>query len=134
MLTFGMTQYVSAVTLVVPDYDEALAFYVGKLGFDLIEDTAQSPDKRWVVVAPPGSRECRVLLAQAASDEQASAIGFQAGGRVAFFLHTDNFDRDFASMTAAGIEFLEAPRSEPYGKVVVFQDPFGNKWDFIQTR
>lgn len=127
-----MGKFISAVTLVVPDYDAAIAFYVGQLGFDLIEDTRISDQKRWVLVAPPGASECRLLLARAATPTQAKAIGAQTGGRVGFFLTTDDFDRDFARMTAAGISFLEHPRTEIYGKVVVFCDPFGNKWDLLQ--
>ncbi len=126
-----MPSFVSAVTLVVPDYDAAIAFYVGTLEFTLIEDTPQPGGKRWVTVAPPGSRECRLLLARAATPEQAARVGDQAGGRVAFFLTTDDFDRDHAAMMAAGVRFLEAPRDEPYGRVAVFADPFGNKWDLL---
>ncbi len=124
----------SAVTLVVPDYEAGLDFYVRILGFDLIEDTALSPEKRWVLIAPPGSMECRVLLAKAASAEQQSAIGNQAGGRVFLFLSTDDFERDYTKMRRAGVPFLEAPREEDYGKVAVFTDPFGNKWDLVEQR
>lgn len=127
-----MKQMISAITLVVPDYDQGLVFYVDFLDFDLIEDTQLSPDKRWVLVAPKGSTETRILLAKADGPDQAAAIGNQTGGRVALFLTTDDFDRDYASMTGKGVQFLEAPRSEPYGKVAVFQDPFGNKWDLIE--
>ena len=128
-----MKQHLSHVALVVPDYDQALAFYVDTLGFDLVEDTRRSPDKRWVVVAPPGSRETRLLLARASSDHQRSRIGDQTGGRVFLFLNTDDFDRDHARMLRRGVVFQERPRVEPYGKVAVFQDPFGNKWDLLQT-
>ena len=127
-----MKQHISAVTLLVPDYDEAIAFYVGKLGFRLVEDTALSATKRWVVVAPPGSSETGLLLAQADSQEQIGAIGNQTGGRVFLILKTDDFDRDYARFKQAGIEFLEEPRLEAYGKVVVFRDAFGNKWDLIE--
>ena len=127
-----MTQYLSAVTVVVPDYDAAIAFYVGKLGFQLIEDTPQSGSKRWVLVSPPGTAESRLLLAKADSDRQYQAIGNQTGGRVFLFLATDDFDRDHAAYMRAGVEFVEEPRVEPYGKVAVFRDPFGNKWDLIQ--
>ena len=127
-----MMQHVSAVTLLVPDYDEAIAFYVGKLGFRLVEDTALSATKRWVVVAPPGSHETGLLLAKADSANQSAAIGGQAGGRVFLILKTDGFDRDYARFKQAGIEFLEEPRKEAYGKVVVFRDIFGNKWDLIE--
>lgn len=128
-----MTQYLSAITLLVPDYDAGIVFYVDKLGFDLLEDTRLSDTKRWVRVAPKGA-ETALLLAKADSPDQVAAIGHQTGGRVSFFLHTDDFERDYAAMTAAGVTFLEAPRHEPYGSVVVFQDPFGNKWDLIQPK
>ncbi|MEP3431314.1 MAG: VOC family protein [Roseibium sp.] len=127
-----MKQIISAITLVVPDYDQGLVFYVDFLDFDLIEDTHLSPAKRWVLVAPKGSTETRILLAKADGPDQTAAIGNQTGGRVALFLTTDDFDRDYESMTGKGVQFLEAPRSEPYGKVAVFQDPFGNKWDLIE--
>ncbi len=127
-----MMQHISAVTLLVPDYDEAIAFYVGKLGFRLVEDTALSATKRWVVVAPPGGSETGLLLAQADSQDQRKAIGNQTGGRVFLILKTDAFDRDYMRFKQAGIEFLEEPRLEAYGKVVVFQDIFGNKWDLIE--
>ena len=127
-----MKQTISAISLVIPDYDAAIDFYVKKLGFDLIEDTKLSEEKRWVLVAPRGSSETRLLLAKADGDEQTAAIGFQAGGRVFLFLNTDDFDRDHATMSENGVTFLETPRTEPYGKVAVFQDPFGNKWDLIQ--
>jgi catechol 2,3-dioxygenase-like lactoylglutathione lyase family enzyme len=127
-----MKQHIAAVTLLVPDYDKAIAYYVGKLGFKLIEDTALSATKRWVVVAPPGNGETGLLLAQADSPNQLKAIGNQTGGRVFLILKTDDFDRDFARFKQAGIEFLEEPRKEAYGKVVVFRDPFGNKWDLIE--
>ena len=127
-----MKQYLSAVTVVVPDYDAAIAFYVGGLGFQLVEDTPLSASKRWVRVAPPGSVETCLLLAQAASDEQRRAIGNQTGGRVFLFLRTDDFDRDYATFKRAGAEFAEPPRLEAYGKVAVFRDPFGNRWDLVQ--
>lgn len=127
-----MKQIIGAVTLVVPDYDSAISFYVEQLGFDLVEDTKLSEDKRWVLIAPKGSTETRLLLAKADGVDQSSAIGSQAGSRVFLFLNTDDFDRDHAAMTEKGVTFLEAPRTEPYGKVAVFQDPFGNKLDLIQ--
>jgi catechol 2,3-dioxygenase-like lactoylglutathione lyase family enzyme len=127
-----MKQHISAVTLLVPDYDEAIAFYVGKLGFRLVEDTPLSSTKRWVVVVPPGSNETGLLLAQADSQDQRVAIGNQTGGRVFLILKTDDFDGDYARFKQAGIEFLEEPRMETYGKVVVFRDVFGNKWDLIE--
>lgn len=120
-----------AVTLVVPDYDEGIAFFVGKLGFDLIEDTPRGEGKRWVMVAPKGG-ETRLLLAEGRGEHQRAAIGNQTGGRVGFFLETDDFDRDHAAFLARGVTFTEAPRVEPYGKVAVFRDDFGNLWDLIQ--
>lgn len=125
-------QHISIVTVVVPDYDEAIAFYVGRLGFRLVEDAVLSPGKRWVVVAPPGSSETGLLLAQADSKAQIRTIGNQTGDRVFLILKTDDFDRDHARFKKAGIEFLEEPRLEAYGKVVVFRDVFGNKWDLIE--
>mgnify|MGYP000459574067 CR=1 FL=1 len=127
-----MKQTIGAIALIVPDYDAAIEFYTRSLGFDLIEDTDLGNGKRWVLVAPKGSSETRLLLARAVNASQQSAIGNQTGGRVFLFLNTDDFDRDHAAMTAAGVTFLEAPRSELYGKVAVFRDPFGNKWDLIQ--
>lgn len=127
-----MQQSIVTVALVVPDYDEALAFFVGTLGFELLEDTAQAPGKRFVRVAPRGGTGAALLLAKAATEEQRAAIGNQTGGRVFLFLHTDDFDRDHGRLVAAGIEFTGPPRDEPYGKVAVFVDPFGNKWDLVQ--
>ena len=126
--------YTAALALFVPDYDDALAFYVGTLGFDLVEDTVLSPEKRWVLVAPPGARECRILLAKAASDMQTRAIGNQTGGRVFLFLSTDDFDRDHERMLRAGVQFLEPPRTETHGKVAQFRDPYGSKWDLVEYR
>jgi catechol 2,3-dioxygenase-like lactoylglutathione lyase family enzyme len=126
-----MTQHISNLTIVVPDYDEGITFYVKKLGFRLAEDTTLSATKRWVVVMPPGAMETGLLLAKADSPEQCKSIGNQSGGRVFLILRTDDFDRDYAKFTNAGIEFLGEPRIEPYGKVVVFRDAFGNKWDLI---
>lgn len=130
-----MVQHIGAVALVVPDYDRAIGFYVGKLGFQLIADIDQG-HKRWVTIAPPGSPEggCQLLLAQAVTDRQAQAIGDQAGGRVFLFLETDDFARDHAMMLKAGVTFEEAPRHEPYGTVAVWRDPFGNRWDLLQRR
>lgn len=126
-----MTQTIALIALVVPDYDEALSFYVDIMGFDLISDEPQG-DKRWVVVSPKGAKETKLLLAQAVDENQRASIGNQTGGRVFLFLHTDDFDRDFEAMKSKGVHFEEAPRDEPYGKVVVFQDPFGNRWDLMQ--
>ncbi|WP_163847258.1 VOC family protein [Pseudooceanicola aestuarii] len=127
-----MSQHLHAVALVVPDYDAALAFYVGKLGFTLIADEDQGGGKRWVMVAPPGAAQTRLLLARAVGPAQEQVVGAQAGGRVFLFLHTDDFAGDHARMTAAGVEFEEAPRHEAYGSVAVFRDPFGNRWDLLQ--
>jgi len=115
----------------VPDYEAGLAFYVEQLGFDVIEDKEMGGDKRWVVVAPKTAATA-ILLARAIGPDQSAAIGNQTGGRVGFFLATDDFTRDHAAMTAKGVRFLEARRDEPYGKVAVFVDPFGNKWDLIE--
>ena len=128
-----MSQTIANITLVVPDYDAGIAFYVDQLGFDLLEDTQLGETKRWVRVVPKGA-ETALLLAQADGAEQAAAIGNQTGGRVGFFLHTDDFERDHAAMTAKGITFREAPRYESYGTVAVFEDPFGNLWDLIEPK
>ena len=127
-----MRQHIGAVTLVVRDYDEAIAWYTEKLGFDLVEDAALGDDKRWAVVAPPGSRETRLLLAKADGPMQEARIGEQTGGRVFLFLYTDDFARDHAAMVLRGVRFLENPRREAYGTVAVFEDLHGNKWDLIQ--
>lgn len=119
-----------AVSLVVRDYDEAIAFYVGKLGFELTADIDQG-DKRWVTVTPKGG-ETALLLAQATTDAQRARIGDQAGGRVWLFLETDDFARDHAAFLAAGVRFREEPRHEPYGVVAVFEDLYGNPWDLIE--
>ena len=124
-----MPAVISALALVVPDYDLALAFYVDTLGFRLCEDIDQGT-KRWVTVEPPGGGT-RLVLARAEGPDQRAAIGNQAGGRVFLFLSTDDFARDHAAMTAAGVIFEEAPRHEPYGSVAVWRDPFGNRWDLI---
>jgi catechol 2,3-dioxygenase-like lactoylglutathione lyase family enzyme len=121
------------VALVVRDYDEAIAFYCGKLGFTLIEDTYQpAQDKRWVVVAPPGSVGTSLLLARASTPEQERFIGNQAGGRVFLFLQTDDFWRDYGRMREEGIRFVRDPKQEPYGTVAVFEDVYGNRWDLIE--
>lgn len=120
-----------AVSLLVRDYDEAIAFYVGTLGFDLSQDTDMGGGKRWVTVTPKGG-ETSLLLARATTPEQVARIGDQAGGRVWLFLETDDFARDHAAWTAAGVRFREAPRHEPYGVVAVFEDLYGNAWDLIE--
>ena len=126
-----MKQFIGAVTLVVSDYDEAIAYYTQTLGFVLREDTPLPEGKRWVVVTPPGSPETALLLARAASEEQASRRGNQTGGRVFLFLHTDNFLRDYRAMSEKGVRFLEEPRQEAYGTVAVFEDLYGNRWDLL---
>jgi catechol 2,3-dioxygenase-like lactoylglutathione lyase family enzyme len=120
------------VTLVVDDYDAAIAFFVDALGFELVEDTPQGDAKRWVVVAPAGGDGGRLLLARAADAAQRARVGDQTGGRVAFFLHSDDLERDRARMEAAGVRFLEPTRHEPYGRVAVFEDCCGNRWDLLQ--
>ncbi|MDQ4141630.1 MAG: VOC family protein [Bacteroidota bacterium] len=127
-----MKQRIGQIALIVEDYDEAIEFYTQKLNFVLIEDTALSETKRWVVITPPGSSECRLLLAKAATDEQKSRVGNQTGGRVFLFLYTDDFWRDFENMQQAGISFVRGPVEEPFGTVAVFKDLYGNLWDFIQ--
>ncbi len=125
-----MPQHIGLIALVVRDYDEAIEFYTQKLGFTLTEDKPMSETKRWVVVSPPGST-CKLLLAKAATEHQTTRIGDQTGGRVFLFLYTDDFDRDYQRMVEAGIEFVRGPVVEPYGKVAVFKDLYGNLWDFI---
>jgi len=128
-------QSIGYVALVVRDYDEAIKFYVDKLGFSLIEDTfIAAQNKRWVVVAPPGSTESKLLLARAVDDEQMARIGNQTGGRVFLFLHTDDCWRDFNAYKARGVEFVREPKDEPYGTVAVFKDIYGNLWDLLQPR
>ncbi|HEX4415324.1 MAG TPA: VOC family protein [Lacipirellulaceae bacterium] len=128
-----MQQSIALVSLVVPDYDDALAFYVGVLGFRLVEDSPMpAQNKRWVVVAPPGSIGTKLLLARAANAEQASRIGNQTGGRVFLFLHTDDFERDYRALKAKGVDFARERSEEAYGTVAVFRDPWGNLWDLIQ--
>jgi len=126
-----MAQHLGLVALVVPDYDEALAYYVDRLGFERVEDTDLGAGKRWVVARPPGRPQTVVLLARAVDDRQAAAIGAQGGGRVFLFLHTDDFGRDYREMRRLGVKFNEQPRHEAYGAVAVFEDLYGNKWDLI---
>jgi catechol 2,3-dioxygenase-like lactoylglutathione lyase family enzyme len=129
-------QHLAYVTLLVPNYDEAIAYFTQALQFVLVEDTVRSPTKRWVRVAPKGgvaSSTC-FLLAQPTTPAQEAAVGNQCGGRVFLFLHTDSFWEDFTHMKANGVQFMEEPRQEEYGTVVVFKDPWGNSWDFIQPR
>ena len=127
-----MRQALATVSLLVPSYDAGLRFYVDVLGFRLVEDTPLGGGKRWVTVAPPGDCGARLLLAEPSTPEQAATIGRQAGGRVFLFLETDDFWRDHRRYLAAGVTFIEQPRSEAYATVAVFQDPFGNKWDLLE--
>ncbi len=129
-----MTQAIATVALAVRDYDEAIGFYRDALGFDLIADTPLGGGKRWVLVAPKGGKGARLLLAVADGPEQTARVGDQLGGRVGFFLETDDFARDHASFTSKGVRFLEAPRHEAYGSVAVFEDIYGNKWDLIEPK
>lgn len=129
-----MSQFIGYVTLVVGDYDKAIAYYTAVLGFDLVEDTSLSHGKRWVLVRPQGDGGTCLLLAKAANPEQAARVGDQTGGRVFLFLHTDYFWRDYETMRGRGVRFLEAPRSEVYGMVVVFEDLHGNRWDLLEAR
>lgn len=128
-----MIQSIVHIALVVKDYDEAIEFYTRKLNFTLLEDTYQpEQDKRWVVVAPPGSVGTTILLARASKPEQEPFIGNQAGGRVFLFLNTDDFWRDYEEMVQRGIEFVRPPKEQPYGMVAVFKDLYGNLWDLLE--
>jgi catechol 2,3-dioxygenase-like lactoylglutathione lyase family enzyme len=128
-----MPQSIGLVSIVVRDYDDAIAFYVGRLGFALIEDTYQpAQDKRWVVVSPQGAKESRLLLAQATNESQLSHVGDQTGGRVFLFLYTDDFWKDFNTYKANGVVFVREPKTEEYGTVAVFEDLYGNQWDLVQ--
>ena len=130
-----MTQSIGLVALVVRDYDEALEFYLSTLGFSLVEDTyIPEQDKRWVVVAPPGSSGSHLLLARAVGEEQSSRIGNQTGGRVFLFLHTDDFWRDYKACKAKGVAFVREPKEERYGTVAVFKDLYGTLWDLLQLK
>ena len=127
-----MKQLLAKIALVVKDYDEAIAYYTQKLNFELKEDTKLSDTKRWVVISPPGSKGCEILLAQATNDRQLAAVGNQTGGRVFLFLYTDNFYRDYNNMVTNKIKFVRPPSQEPHGTVAVFEDLYGNLWDFIE--
>lgn len=133
-----MPQTIAHVTLVVRDYDEAIVFFTQSLGFDLIEDTPskdrQGRDKRWVLIAPPGSQGTQILLAKASNAEEASRVGNQTGGRVFMFLHTDDFWRDYKVMIKKGVKFVREPKEEKYGTVAVFEDLYGNRWDLLQPK
>ena len=127
MNTLGM------IAIVIDDYDLAISHYVNDLGFTLIEDKEMTPEKRWVVVAP-GKDGAKILLAKAANDQQRAAIGNSTGGRVGFFMYTTNFNKTYETYSSRGIEFIETPRQEAYGQVVVFNDKYGNKWDLIESK
>ena len=131
-----MPQTIAHISLVVRDYDEAITFFTQSLGFELIEDTPskdrQSRDKRWVLVAPRGSRGTRILLAKASNKEESARIGNQTGGRVFLFLHTDDFQRDYNAMKEKGVKFVREPKEEEYGTVAVFEDLYGNQWDLLE--
>ncbi|SMP33429.1 VOC family protein [Shimia sagamensis] len=129
-----MSRHLYAIALVVPDYDVGLDFYVKKLGFVLREDVRLSEEKRWVVIAPDMDCATNILLAKARGVDQKAAIGDQFGGRVGLFLNTDDFDREYQKMQAAGVHFEEEPRAEDYGKVAVWRDPFGNRWDLLELK
>lgn len=129
-----MNQHLAHITLLVADYDEAIDFYTRKLNFSLVEDTALENEKRWVLVAPSGSRECCLLLAKASSEEQKKHVGNQTGGRVFLFLHTDNFDRDYQNLILKNIQIVREPKQEAYGTVAVFADLYGNLWDLIEPK
>ncbi|MEO5991329.1 MAG: VOC family protein [Ferruginibacter sp.] len=129
-----MKQKIGQIALVVKDYDEAIKFYTEKLDFKLIEDTELNDNKRWVVVSPPGKKECCLLLAKASNDRQIASVGNQTGGRVFLFLYTDDFWRDYNKMKERNVNFISMPREEIYGTVAVFEDLYGNLWDFIETK
>ena len=129
-----MKRKIAHITVVVKDYDEAIAFYTQKLGFELLEDTYLNEQKRWVVVGPSTSDGCRLLLAKADRESQLHAVGNQTGGRVFLFLETDDFQRDYQQLSSKGIEFIRPPKKESYGTVAVFRDLYGNLWDLIEPK
>ena len=129
-----MSQSIATVSLLVADYDDAISFYCDTLGFDLVADTDLGGGKRWVVVAPPGRSGAQLLLARAEGEAQRAAIGNPGGGRVMFFLQTNNFPKDHAALLERGVPYIEAPRHDAYGTVAVFTDLYGNKWDLIQPK
>lgn len=126
-----MSLHIGAFALLIDDYDRAIAYYTGTLGFELREDSPRENGKRWVLVAPPGAQTA-ILLAKAANEIQQACIGKQTGGRVGYFLHTDDFERDHALFLKRGVHFCEQPRHEVYGSVAVFEDLYGNRWDLLQ--
>lgn len=133
-----MAQAIGYICLVVRDYDEAIGYFTGTLGFNLIEDSPsidrEGRQKRWVLIAPPGARETKILLARASAPEEVNCIGNQTGGRVFLFLHTDHFRRDYKSLIDKGVKFVREPKEEEYGTVAVFEDLYGNKWDLLQLK
>ncbi|MEJ1173306.1 VOC family protein [Agrobacterium sp. CMT1] len=133
-MSFAENRRIALVTLMVDDYDRAKAFYCDVLGFECLSDQPLDDGKRWLVVTPRGADGGALLLAEADGEEQRLAIGNQTGGRVGFFLHTDNFHRDYETMLARGVRFVEQPRHEVYGSVAVFVDPYGNRWDLLEPR
>lgn len=129
-----MNQHIAHIAIVVDDYDQAIEFYTQKLHFDLIEDTIMSPEKRWVLVKPKGAKECTILLAKAANEEQQTRVGNQTGGRVFMFLYTDDIERDYQNLLTHQIKIVREPKQEVYGTVAVFEDLYGNLWDLIQPK
>jgi predicted enzyme related to lactoylglutathione lyase len=129
-----MTQMIALMTLVIRDYDEAIAYFTQVLGFALVEDSEMGAGKRWVVVRPQGAKESGLLLAKATDERQQQAVGAQTGGRVLLFLHTDDFERDHSAYRQRGVTFIESPRHEVYGTVAVFIDLYGNRWDLIEPK
>jgi catechol 2,3-dioxygenase-like lactoylglutathione lyase family enzyme len=129
-----MAQKLASVTIVVKDYDEAINFFTQKLSFELIEDTKLTSEKRWVLVSPPGDNNCCILLAKAVNERQAASVGNQTGGRVAFFLHTNNFRDDFEQLNKNKVRIVRQPEEQEYGTVAVFEDLYGNLWDLIQLQ
>ena len=129
-----MYNRIAHIALVVKEYDEAIQFYTQKLDFIILEDTKIDEFKRWVVISPTGAKECSLLLAKAANEEQSKSVGNQTGGRVGFFLFTDDFNRDYAKLMNRGIKFVRPPKQEPYGVVAVFKDLYGNLWDLLETK
>ncbi len=127
-----MNQHIAHIALVVEDYDQAIAFYTEKLNFKLVEDTVLSKTKRWVLITPPGSGNCNLLLAKAANEEQRSRVGNQTGGRVFLFLYTDSFQRAFENLKSKGVTIVREPSTEAYGTLAVFSDLYGNLWDLIE--
>jgi len=127
-----VNRYIGHISLLVNDYDEAINFYVGKLGFELLEDTVLDENKRWVIVSPKGNGHCALLLAKAVGDEQISKVGNQTGGRVFLFLYTDDFERDYQLLISHDIKIIRPRRKESYGEILVFEDLYGNLWDLIK--